>query len=58
MSFQSMKDLRVSQAKEVCAMTDGTDLVPRFLDQHCPEAVRILDFPHAAEYRSQCILDP
>jgi hypothetical protein len=43
---------RVSQAKAVCAVTDGADWLQSFLDLHCPEALRILDFPHAAEHIS------
>ena len=31
------------------AVTDGAEWIPGFLEQHCPEAVRILDFPHAAQ---------
>ena len=40
----------VSQAKAVCAVTDGADWIEGFLDLHRPDAVRILDFPHAAEH--------
>jgi hypothetical protein len=43
---------RVSQAKAVCAVMDGADWLQSFLDVHCPEALRILDFPHAAEHIS------
>lgn len=39
----------VSQAKAVCAVTDGADWIQGFVDLHRPDAVRILDFPHAAE---------
>jgi len=42
----------VSQAKEVCAVTDGADWLQGFVDLHRPDAVRILDFPHAAEHVS------
>jgi hypothetical protein len=42
----------VRQAKAVCAVTDGADWLQGFIDLHCPEAVRILDFPHAAEHIS------
>lgn len=40
----------VSQAKAVCAVTDGADWIQGFIDLHRPDAVRILDFPHAAEH--------
>jgi len=40
----------VSQAKAVCAVTDGADWIQGFLDLHRSDAVRILDFPHAAEH--------
>ena len=42
----------VRQTKAVCAVTDGADWRPRFIDLHRPDAVRILDFPHAAEHLS------
>jgi hypothetical protein len=32
----------------VCAVTDGAEWAQGFIDAHCPGAVRILDFPHAA----------
>lgn len=40
----------VSQAKAVCAVADGADWIQAFVDLHRPDAVRILDFPHAAEH--------
>jgi hypothetical protein len=39
----------VSQATAVCAVTDGADWIQGFIDLHRPDAVRILDFPPAAE---------
>lgn len=45
-----MRRRGVSGAQEVCAVTDGADWLQGFLDLHCPDAVRILDFPHAAEH--------
>jgi hypothetical protein len=39
-------------APRVCAVVDGAEWCQHFLDWHCPGAVRILDFPHAAEYVS------
>jgi hypothetical protein len=36
---------QVAQAQEVCAVMDGADWLQGFIDQHRPDAVRILDFP-------------
>lgn len=43
------------QAKEVCAVTDGADWLQTFVEIHRPDAVRILDFPHAADHLSQLL---
>lgn len=40
----------VEKAKEVVAIMDGADWEQSFVDFHCPGAIRILDFPHAAEH--------
>ena len=40
----------VENAKEVAAVMDGADWEQGFVDFHCPQATRILDFPHAAEH--------
>ena len=40
----------VTRAKRVGAVVDGAEWIQGFIDLHAPEAVRILDFPHAAEY--------
>lgn len=40
----------VEQAKTVCAVTDGAEWEQGFIDLHRPDAIRILDFAHAAEY--------
>lgn len=37
-------------ATEVCAVQDGAEWQQRFVDHHRPDAVRILDFPHAIEH--------
>lgn len=37
-------------AEVVCAVVDGAEWEQQFIDLHCPNAVRILDFAHAAEY--------
>jgi hypothetical protein len=39
----------VEQASKIAAVTDGAEWEQGFIDFHCPQAVRILDFPHAAE---------
>jgi hypothetical protein len=36
----------------VCAVVDGAAWLQGFVDLHRPDAVRILDFPHAAEHLS------
>jgi hypothetical protein len=41
------------RSKTVVAVTDGAEWIQGFVDYHCPEAVRILDFPHAASRISQ-----
>ena len=40
----------VKHAKEVAAVMDGADWEQNFIDFHCPQAVRILDFAHAAQH--------
>src|SRR6266700_32871 len=40
---------KVVQAEEVCAVTDGADWLQSFIDVHRADALRILDFPHAAQ---------
>jgi hypothetical protein len=37
-------------AGTVCAVADGADWCQQFVDLHRPDAVRILDFPHAVGY--------
>jgi hypothetical protein len=38
------------RAGVVCAVADGAPWIQRVWDWRCPAAVRILDFPHAAEH--------
>src|SRR5260370_3610895 len=45
----------VRQAQAICAVTDGAVWLQHFIDLHRPDAVRILDFPHAAEYVSAIV---
>jgi hypothetical protein len=40
----------VEKAETVCAVSDGADWIPKFVDYHRQDAVRILDFAHALEY--------
>jgi hypothetical protein len=39
----------VETADRVVAVSDGAEWIQGFVDLHCPQAVRILDFAHAAE---------
>ena len=41
---------KVIQAQQVCAVMDGAGWLQGLVDVHRPDAVRILDFPHAAEH--------
>ena len=43
----------VEQAQQVAAPADGAEWIQSFVDFHCPQAIRILDFPHAAERVSE-----
>jgi hypothetical protein len=43
----------VENAKAVAAVMDGADWEQNFIDFHCPQAVRILDFAHAAQHINQ-----
>jgi hypothetical protein len=40
----------IERAREVCAVQDGAEWLQGFVDGHRRDAVRILDFAHAAEY--------
>jgi hypothetical protein len=40
----------VETAGQLCAVSDGADWIPKFVDYHRADAVRILDFAHAMEY--------
>jgi hypothetical protein len=42
----------LERATEVCAVQDGAEWLQGLVDYHRADAVRILDFPHAAEYIS------
>jgi hypothetical protein len=40
---------RAAEAGQISAVMDGAEWQQGFVDYHCPQAVRVLDFPHAAE---------
>lgn len=40
----------VENADEVVAVNDGAEWIQQFLNYHCPQATRIIDFSHAASY--------
>jgi hypothetical protein len=42
----------ITLAPQVVAVVDGAEWCQGFVDWHCPDAVRILDWAHAAEYVS------
>lgn len=48
-SFE-MRRRRVDQAKEVAALNDGAEWIVGFVQGHRADALRILDFAHAAQY--------
>jgi len=39
-----------ARAGVVCAVMDGATWLQEWVSAHCPDAVRILDFPHAAQH--------
>lgn len=39
----------VENSAQVAAVMDGAEWLQSFIDYHCPQAVRILDFPHAGQ---------
>jgi hypothetical protein len=43
----------IFQAQQVAAVQDGAEWIQSFIDAHRADAVRILDFYHAAEYVSE-----
>ncbi len=50
-----MRRRKVKEAKQVCAVMDGADWLQVFTDRHRPDALRILDFPHAAEHTTKLL---
>jgi hypothetical protein len=53
LSLGEMHRRGVENAKAVAAVMDGAEWLQSFTDYHCPKAVRILDFAHAAEHIHQ-----
>jgi hypothetical protein len=49
LSLGELTRRRLETTVEVAGVNDGAEWIQGFLDYHCPQAVRILDFPHAAE---------
>jgi hypothetical protein len=43
----------IERAKQVCAIQDGAEWIQGFVQSHRHDALRILDFAHAAEYVSE-----
>jgi hypothetical protein len=43
----------IDNAETVIAVNDGAEWIQSFIDYHCPQAVRIIDFAHAQGYLSQ-----
>ena len=49
LSLGEMYRRGVENSGEVCAVNDGAEWIQGFTDYHRPNAIRILDFPHAAQ---------
>lgn len=49
LSLGELTRRRLETAKQVAAVNDGAEWIQGFVDYHCPQALRILDFAHAAE---------
>lgn len=50
LALVEMQRRGVENAQQVAAVMDGAEWEQNFVDFHCPQAIRILDFPHAAEH--------
>jgi hypothetical protein len=53
LALVEMQRRGIENAKQVAAVMDGAEWEQGFVDFHCPGAIRILDFPHAAEHINQ-----
>lgn len=49
LTFGELYRRGVETAAQIAAVSDGAEWIAGFVAFHCPEAVRILDFPHAAQ---------
>jgi hypothetical protein len=48
----------LEKAATVVAVNDGAGWIQSFIDYHCPQAVRIIDFAHALGYIADWTLPP
>jgi len=49
LTFGELYRRRVEAADQIASVSDGAEWIQGFIDYHAPSAVRILDFPHAAQ---------
>jgi hypothetical protein len=49
LSLVEMHRRGIENSAQVAAVMDGAEWLQRFIDYHCPQAVRILDFPQAGQ---------
>ena len=49
LTFGELYRRRVESAGQLAAVSDGAEWIQGFIEFHCPDATRILDFPHAAQ---------
>jgi len=49
LTFGELYRRHLETADQAAAVSDGAEWIQGFLDFHCPNATRILDFPHAAQ---------
>jgi hypothetical protein len=49
LTFGELYRRRVETAGQLATVSDGAEWIQGFIDFHCPDATRILDFPHAAQ---------
>jgi hypothetical protein len=49
LTFGELYRRRVETAGQIATVSDGAAWIQGFIDFHCPDATRILDFPHAAQ---------
>lgn len=49
LTLAELQHRRVETATQVAVVSDGAEWIQGLVDFHCPQATRILDFPHAAQ---------